>query len=57
MDESLCHGVRERWPESGDIFEVVESRFCDGFDLRLEGEGGVENDTQVADFGWNSHPR
>lgn len=29
----------------GNVFEVVGSRF-----LRLEGEGGVEDDTQVADL-------
>ena len=27
--------------------------FGDGFDVRLEGEGGVQDDAQVADFrGW-----
>ena len=50
MDGGLCHGVWEWWPESGDFFEVVESRFGDGFDVGLEWEGGVQNNTQVADI-------
>ena len=30
---------------------MVECGFGDGFDVRLEREGGVQKDTQVADFG------
>lgn len=41
MDEGLSHGVREWWPESGDIFKVEEARFCDWFNVLLEREGGV----------------
>lgn len=49
VNEGLCHGVREHWPESGRIIQVQESRLSDGFDVWLEREGGVQNDTQVVD--------
>ena len=35
------------------MFEVKNSGFGDGFDVRLKGEGRVQDHTQVADFrGW-----
>lgn len=36
--------------KSGDVLEVAGGRFEDEFDMRLEREGLVQNDTQVADF-------
>ena len=36
--------------KSGNVFEVVESRFGDRFDVSLEGEGCVQDDSQVAHF-------
>ena len=54
-DEGLykcfCHRVREGGAESGDVSEMVEGRFCYGFYMGLEREGGVQDDSQVADFG------
>ena len=49
--ECFCHGVGEWRLESGDIFEVKEAGFGDRFDVGLEGEGGITDDTQVVDLG------
>ncbi len=40
----------------GDVLEVVEGRLGDGFDMRLEGEGGVHDDAPVAYLvGWRAN--
>ena len=41
------------WSESRDVPKVEEGLFGDGFDVGPEGEGGVQDDAQVADLrGW-----
>ena len=53
MDEGLGDRVRQVFPESGDVLQVEEGRFNDGFDVGLKGEGGDQDDAQVADLqGW-----
>lgn len=32
------------------VFEVLKSRLGDGLDVGLEGEGGVQDDAQLADL-------
>ena len=62
MDEGLGDRVRQVLPESGDVLQVEEGCFGDGFDVGLKGEGfdvglkgegGDQDDAQVADLqGW-----
>lgn len=35
---------------SGDVFKLKEGESGDGFDVRFEGEAGVQGDVKVADL-------
>ena len=51
VNECFSSGLAECGAEAGNVTEMVESSFCDVVDMGFEGEGGVQDDTKVADVG------
>ena len=50
MDECLSSSLGECGTEACNVTEVKKGSFCDVVDMGLVGEGGVHDDTKVADF-------
>ena len=51
VSSSVWDSVGVSGTEAGDVSGVEEGCFGDVIYMGLEGEGGIENDTKVADFG------
>ena len=49
VNECFSSGLAECGAEAGNVTEMVESSFCDVVDMGFEGEGGVQDDTKVAE--------
>jgi hypothetical protein len=50
MDECLCSRLGECGTEAGNVTEVEKGCFGNIIDMGLVGEGGIQDDTKVADF-------
>ena len=49
MDQPLRGCLGEHRAEFGDILKVEERFLAQGFDVRLEGELGIKNNSQIGD--------
>ena len=49
MDEGFCSCGGEGWTETGNVFEVEEGCLCDVFDVFVEGEGLIKDDSKIPD--------